>query len=156
MQYAALIVAGAALLLAVVALVLTWQTRKTSNPQRMDRLETLISEQAPSEILSRHQADLSDLHRQLDDLDEFARQVNQRLDTAVQRIGLTRFNAGEQIGGELSFALTMLDARNHGMILTALTDHHGTRVFVRGVVAGTSQHPLMPYEERSLKQAMES
>jgi hypothetical protein len=156
MQHVPLIVAGVALVFAAAALVLAWQTRKISNPQRMDRLETLISEHAPSEILSRHQTELSRLNTQLDDLDRFARRMDGRLDTAVQRIGLTRFNMGEQVGGELSFALTMLDSRNHGLILTALTDHGGTRVFIRGVVRGQSQHPLMPYEERSLKQAMDS
>ncbi len=156
MQYATIVVSSVAFVLAAGALVFAWQTRKVSNPQRMDRLETLISEHAPSEILSRHQTELSKLNTQLDDLDKFAKHTDGRLDTAVQRIGLTRFNMGEQVGGELSFALTMLDSRNHGLILTALTDHSGTRVFIRGVVRGQSQHPLMPYEERSLKQAMDS
>ena len=154
MDYLAIAIAGAALIAAAAALVLAWQAKQLSAPERVDQLEALITQQAPSEILTRIETDLAKLHRQVDGLEEFAQQINRRLDTAIQRVGLSRFNSSDEIGGELSFALTLLDVHNHGMIITALTDHRGSRVFIRGIVSGEPQHPLLDYEKTSLQQAL--
>ncbi len=156
MAYLAIAIAGAALIAAAAALVLAWQAKQLSAPERLEQLEALITQQAPSEILTRVEVDLAQLHDQVDGLEEFAQEINRRLDTAVQRVGLSRFNSSEEIGGELSFALTLLDARNHGMIITALTDHRGTRAFIRGIVSGEPQHPLLGYEKTSLQQALKA
>lgn len=151
-----MVMAGVALIAAIFAAVTAWQAKQAADPERMDRLEALITRQAPTEVLKRLETDVGELSRHVSQLDEYAKEVGTRLDTAVQRVGLSRFNANEQIGGDLSFAWTVLDARNHGVILTAVTDHHGTRVFVRGIVAGEPQHPLLPNEETSLQQALNS
>ena len=154
MQVAAIVMAGVGLIVAVFAAITAWQAKQIADPERMDRLEALITRQAPSEVLKRLETDLGELSRHASQLDEYSKQTGERLDTAVQRVGLSRFNANKEIGGDLSFAWTVLDARNHGVILTAVTDHHGTRVFVRGIVAGEPQHPLLPNEETSLQQAL--
>ncbi len=151
-----MVMAAVGLVVAVFAAVLAWQTKQVADPERMDRLEALITRQAPTEVLKRLENDVGELSRHVKQLDEYSHELGKRLDTAVQRVGLSRFNANEQIGGDLSFAWTVLDARNHGVILTAVTDHHGTRVFVRGIVAGQPQHPLLPNEETSLQQALNS
>jgi len=150
----ALVLSAVALLAGIGALVLAWQARRIANPERMDQLEVLITQQAPSERLTRQEAQLAELSRQVEGLDDFTRRINSRLDTAIQRVGLTRFNSSDEIGGELSFALTLLDSHNHGMIVTAITDLRGTRVFIRGIIAGKPQHPLLPNEQTSLQQAL--
>ena len=43
-----------------------------------------------------------------------------RQERAVQHVGLTRYNAEEGLGGELSFALALLDADLDGVIVTSL------------------------------------
>ncbi len=154
MEYASIAVAIVAIVVAIAAIFFAWQARKAADPVRIDSLDALITQQAPTEKLARAETQLAELTRNIHDLETFAKEIDSRLDTAVQSIGLARFNANDEIGGELSFALTMLDARSHGFILTSITDHHRTRIFIRGIISGVSQHPLLPNEETSLQQAL--
>ena len=75
---------------------------------------------------------------------------------AVQRVGLERFNSEKGLGGNLSFALVMLDARNHGICLTSIHSLEACRIFLRGIVSGKTDMPLMPEEEAALQQALRS
>lgn len=156
MEYASIAMASVALIVAIAAGVLAWQAKKAADPVRIDSLDALITQQAPTEKLARAETQLAELTQNAEKLKKFAGEINARLDTAVQGIGLARFNANGEIGGELSFALTMVDARHHGFILTSITDHHSTRLFIRGIINGVSQHPLLPNEETSLQQALNS
>jgi len=61
-DYLAIAMAGAALIAAAAALVLAWQAKQLSAPERVDQLEALITQQAPSEILARIETDLAQLH----------------------------------------------------------------------------------------------
>ena len=155
MLYGALAGAAVALIVSGLALYYALRALKAIDPARMESLTELITKQAPSTRLVEAEADIEQLAKSLQTLDSFANSISRRLDTAVQRVGLQRFDSNSEIGGELSFALTMLDARNHGMMLTSLTDHRGTRLFIRGIIAGKSRHPLLPNEEISLQQALE-
>ncbi len=155
MLYGALAAAGVAVIVAGIALYFALRALKAIDPTRMDSLTELITRQAPATRLAQAETNIKELEKDLETLDGFARDTNTRLDGAIQRIGLARFDSTSDIGGELSFALTLLDARKHGMMLTSLTDHRGTRLFIRGIVAGTSRHPLLPNEEISLQQALE-
>jgi hypothetical protein len=153
--YGAIAGAGVALILAAVALYYALSALKGVDPARMDNLTDLITKQAPSTRLVQAEGDIEELTKSIQKLEQFANGIDARLDTAVQRVGLQRFNSTSEIGGDLSFALTILDARKHGVMLTSLTDHGGTRLYVRGIIAGESRHPLLPNEEISLQQALD-
>ncbi|MFO7947371.1 MAG: DUF4446 family protein [Armatimonadota bacterium] len=156
MQYLTIGLAGAGFVVAVAALVVAWQAKRLASPERLNELEQMVHEKSEPEVIEAMRRDIAALQKHVESLDTTTDQTNRRLDTAVQKIGLCRFNSSEQVGGELSFSLTMLDARRHGFILTSQTDLEKTRLFIRGIVGGKARTDLLEHEENSLQQALQT
>jgi len=74
--------------------------------------------------------------------------------TAFQRAALVRFDAFPGSGGQMSFALALLDANRRGLLLTAISGREETRVYTKWVEDGRSVHPLSPEEEDALRRAL--
>jgi hypothetical protein len=146
----ALIAAGIALWLAQKAKVLA-----TPTPE-MRRLAQRLAEPEGAELLGTLLSQVQAQEARLRELDAVAETLKTQLRGAVQKIGLQRFNSDEAIGGNLSFALAMLDSRNHGLMLTSIHSLESGRVFLRPIVNGQSEMPLMPEEQTALQQALRS
>lgn len=71
----------------------------------------------------------------------------------VQKIGFVRFNPFEELGGDHSFSLAVLDANMDGFILTGLHTRERTRVYVKEVSKGKTKLELSKEERKALKQA---
>jgi hypothetical protein len=88
-----------------------------------------------------------------DHVEQGLQQVTGRLDGALQRWALLRYDALEGTGGRQSASLALLDAGANGMILTAIQDREYARIYIKQVTAGESDLELSPEETRALEQA---
>lgn len=73
--------------------------------------------------------------------------------SSVQRVGLVRFNAFPDVGGEQSFALALLNRNMSGMVLSSLYGRSDSRVYAKEVTEGRSQHALSDEEREAIRQA---
>lgn len=71
-----------------------------------------------------------------------------------QKIGIVRYDAFQEMGGNLSFVLTMLDENNSGWILNAIHSREGCYTYIKEIVKGESYMELGEEERESLKKAM--
>lgn len=72
----------------------------------------------------------------------------------IQKIGLLRFNPFKDTGGDQSFILALLDAKDTGVVVTALYSRSGTRWYAKKVENGKgADHELSEDEKRALKLA---
>lgn len=75
----------------------------------------------------------------------------------IQKVGLLRFNPFKDTGGDQSFVLSLIDAKDTGVVITALYSRSGTRWYAKKVVEGKGiEHALSEDEKSSLKMAKES
>jgi len=70
-----------------------------------------------------------------------------------QKLGVVRFNPFDEMGGEHSFSLGLLDDRDCGVIITGLHTRERTRVYVKSVKNGKSTIELSREEKKALKLA---
>lgn len=73
---------------------------------------------------------------------------------AVQRVGLVRFDAFEDMGGQLSFALALLDADGTGVILSSINGRRETRVYAKAISHAESTVALSDDEREAVRRAM--
>jgi hypothetical protein len=73
---------------------------------------------------------------------------------AFQRVGLVRYNPFEETGGNQSFALALLDGAGDGWVLSSLHARSGTRVYAKGIKAGSADAALSDEETAAIQQAM--
>jgi hypothetical protein len=155
-EWVALAVAAVALGVAVVALV---QTRRAY--QRLAEvtpdvrgLAQRVHGQSAEEALSAIFQQLAATGQRMGQLEAQMTELERVVVRAIRRVGLVRYDASDEIHGELSFALCLLDNRDNGIILTSNYTLEGCRVFVRGVLGGKVRHELLEEEAQALQQAL--
>lgn len=73
-----------------------------------------------------------------------------------QKLAVVRFNPFEEMGGDQSFSLALLDGKDTGFVLTGLHTRERTRVYLKRVKKGKSEHELSEEEDKVLRLARKS
>jgi hypothetical protein len=74
-------------------------------------------------------------------------------DSTVQhsfKVGLSRFNPFQNMGGDQSFVLCLLDNTNSGAIITSLHNRDSTRVYAKQIKNGQGESQSLSDEEVKL------
>lgn len=82
------------------------------------------------------------------------KEMDQRLLHAYQKIGIVKYDAFQQMGGKLSFSVTLLDDLNNGFILNSVHSTDGCYTYTKEIVGGESYISLGDEERESLNKAM--
>ena len=72
----------------------------------------------------------------------------------LNKYGIVKYDAFHEMGGELSFAITMLDENNTGWILNIMHSRQGCYAYVKDIVKGESTIQLAEEERESLEKAI--
>lgn len=80
--------------------------------------------------------------------------IYNRMKSHYQKIGIVKYDAFHEMGGDLSFALTMLDENDNGWILNAMHSRESCYTYIKEVVKGQSYIELAEEESESLKKAV--
>ena len=80
--------------------------------------------------------------------------IYEKLEYTFQKIGVVKYDAFHEMGGELSFAITMLDENNTGWILNIMHSRQGCYAYVKDIVKGESTIQLAEEERESLEKAI--
>lgn len=81
-------------------------------------------------------------------------QLAKDLEPCYQKIGLEKYDALDEQGGKLSFALTLLDEKNNGFILNTVHSREGSYSYIKEIIDGNSIIGLSPEEENALAKAL--
>lgn len=73
---------------------------------------------------------------------------------ALQRFGLVRYDAFEEMGGRLSFSAALLDDHGDGVLITSINGRTETRTYAKAVKQLTSEHNLSEEEREAIASAM--
>lgn len=80
--------------------------------------------------------------------------ISKKIRKNYQKIGIVRYDAFHEMGGNLSFALTMLDEENSGWIMNAMHSREGCYTYIKEIVKGESYIELAEEEKESLERAI--
>ena len=72
----------------------------------------------------------------------------------LTKYGIVKYDAFDDVGGKLSFALAMLDHNNTGFILDAIHSRDNCFLYIKEIVKGESYIMLSNEEIKALKQAV--
>ena len=69
---------------------------------------------------------------------------------------MTRFNPFEDLGGDQSFAIAMLDEHNNGALITSLHGRERTMIYAKPIEKGKSTYNLTKEEAETIQKAIGS
>ena len=73
---------------------------------------------------------------------------------SLQRFGIVRYNAFEEMGGNLSFSLAILDDHGDGLVMTSINGRADSRTYAKPVKGLTSTHTLSDEEREAIASAV--
>lgn len=76
------------------------------------------------------------------------------MESAYQKMGLVKYDAFNQMGGQLSFCLALLDENNNGFILNSVHSTEACYSYTKEIKQGESTISLGKEEEEALAMAM--
>lgn len=113
-----------------------------------------MSDNTLQEILAQHFV-------RVDALEDRIANSEQNIDTlhdiqlgAVQRIGMVKYDAFSDMGGELSFALAMLNEHGDGIVVSTITGRQDNRTYAKQVRNGRPVLQPSAEETAAINQAM--
>lgn len=109
-------------------------------------LEETVIEQAKN---------LKVLDKDIHELYNISNQINSLALKSLHKVGMIRFNPFNDIGGDQSFAIALLNGKSNGLVISSLYTKDGARIFSKAIKAGkTEKHPLTEEEESAIKIAL--
>lgn len=82
------------------------------------------------------------------------RTLYKNMESTLQKVGIIKYDAFNQMGGKLSFSLALLDENNSGFILNSVHSAEGCYSYVKQVKNGESDILLGKEEQQALDMAM--
>jgi hypothetical protein len=100
------------------------------------------------------QGRIDDLLRAVDEVAAGLSRVDRRVDTAVSKTSLVRYDAYEGAGGQQSASIALLDAGRSGVVVSAIQGRDYARIYVKELDHGRPSVALSPEEEQAVERAM--
>jgi Protein of unknown function (DUF4446) len=100
------------------------------------------------------QGRIDDLHRAVDEIAAGLSRVDRRVDTAVTKTSLVRYDAYEGAGGHQSASIALLDAARTGVVVSAIQGRDYARIYVKELERGRPSVALSPEEQEAVERAM--
>lgn len=120
-----------------------------------DELLQAVENEGVEGLLTKQARDITRLSHDVEELYKQGEVTQQRLDGALTKIGVLRFNPFGDAGGNQSFVCALLDARGSGLVISSLHHRSGNRIYAKPIKENASEFPLSTEEQQAIRQAME-
>ena len=72
---------------------------------------------------------------------------------ALRDLAIVRYDALNEMTGQLSFSLALLNTAGDGVVLSSINGRSETRTYAKVVLSGAGTQPLSPEEEQAVRSA---
>lgn len=84
---------------------------------------------------------------------EIVQDMEKNMQYCCQKVGIVRYNPFEEMGGNLCFAVAILDAENTGIVINGIHSRTGTFTYAKPVELGVSTYILSKEEQEAIDKA---
>ena len=100
------------------------------------------------------QGRIDDVLRAVDEIAAGLSRVDRRVDGAVSRTSIVRYDALSDAGGHQSASVAMLDSSRTGVVISAIQGRDYARIYVKEIDQGRAPVALSPEEREAVERAM--
>ncbi|WP_026487116.1 DUF4446 family protein [Caldanaerobius polysaccharolyticus] len=90
-----------------------------------------------------------EIKKAMDKIDGFQEQINditKKLELSIKKVAIVRYNAFDEVGGDLSFSIALLDDHDDGVVITGIYGRNETTTYAKPIRNGTSNYKLSAEE----------
>lgn len=146
---------GMAACILLLLILLIVQLRKSSRlEKRLDKF--MLGKDAKSlekDIIALYE-DNKFIKLNMDKNKKDIRTLYKNMESAFQKVGIVKYDAFHQMGGQLSFSLALLDENNNGFVLNSVHSTEGCYTYTKEIKNGECTISLGDEEKKALSMAM--
>jgi hypothetical protein len=102
------------------------------------------------------QGRVDEVHRAVDAVRAALAAAERRMDDAVAKTAIVRYDAYADSGGHQSASVALLDSSSTGIVLSAIQGRDYARIYVKELDRGRASVALSPEEQEAVERAMSS
>jgi len=99
-------------------------------------------------------ATASKMEERYNTLAQMVRDMDKNMAKCVQKVGVIRYNPFDEVGGNLCYAVALLDTENNGVVLNGIHSRTGSFTYAKPIQLGVSQYVLSEEELKALEMAI--
>lgn len=144
----------AILILLIICLVLIG--KNSSLRKRYDEFMQDADGKSLEDAFQKKFENMDYINEKIKDIDIHLEGIDNNLLKTYQKVGIVKYDAFKEVGGTLSFVMTLLTKENDGFIMNSMhSNKEGCYIYIKEVKAGEVFMTLSEEERQSLEQAME-
>lgn len=138
------------IVIAIISIAYTLKTKK-----KYEKLAIKLGKgEDISDILKKYILQVDDLNKKDDAIINYCNNINEEINKCIKKVGLIKYNLYNTTKNDLSFALTLLDRENNGLIINSIYGVDYSNVYCKLVINGKAKEKLSSEEKESLKIAI--
>lgn len=149
------------IIMILLILVIILLVQAISGNMRLSRLERKYKmfmkgsdAQSLEKTFVRKFSQIDHLYEAKEDHEHAINAIKKNFDIIFSKYGVEKYDAFDDVGGKLSFALAMLDKENTGLILNAVHSRDNCFLYLKEIVKGESYVMLSQEEVEALRKAV--
>ena len=143
------------LILIILLIVLIVQIRKVNQlKKKMEKFMTGKNAKSLEKEITSLFEDNLDLKKSTEENRKNIKTLFKNMESTYQKMGLVKYDAFNQMGGQLSFCLALLDEHNNGFIINSVHSTEGCYSYSKEIKLGESSISLGAEEAEALEIAM--
>lgn len=153
-DYATEIICALLIINIVLFVIVLIQSNKNKNIKK--RFLSLVSN-ADFKSLEEH---INQTSKKIDYFDDMLKELqkryhilNENFRLSIKKVGLIRYDAFENVGSKLSFAVAFLDEYDNGVVLNSIYSREGSSIYAKPIENGLSKYPLSAEEMQAIDMA---
>jgi Protein of unknown function (DUF4446) len=112
------------------------------------------SSQNVEELLLDHMKERQELRKHIEQLDDRVISLERKMQRSKRHLGLVRYDAFSDIGGNQSFTLAVYDDNGDGAILSSIVGRADNKVYGKNLISGKSDHNLTDEDQQAILEAV--
>ena len=100
------------------------------------------------EMLKTYIKDVNEIKKDNSEIKAYYIKLDSDIGSCIQKTGLVRYNAFQNVGSDLSFAIALLDRENNGVVLNGLYGSESSNIYAKPIKNGESLNYQLSDEEK--------
>ena len=127
---------------------------KNANKSYMKLIKKLGNGTNLEEVLRGYIEQVKMVNDKAEDISKYCDTISAELKTCIKKVGMVRYNAYEDAGSDLSFALALLDDNNNGVILNGIYSREMSNIYAKKIVSGEPANRASEHEKQAIDIAL--
>jgi hypothetical protein len=155
-QWFVLLVLNFFLILIILLMNLANRSKIKKLKSRYNKFMNGLSDKNIEELLDYYINQVNNVASKNREIELHINGLERNLLNCLQKVGVVRFNAFDNVGSDLSFSVALLDSNDNGLVLSGIYARDSSSTYAKPVVNGKSRYPLSAEEIKAIDIARKS